>query len=39
MNIFELAKRNQKKAWEIIEDNRIVRIREWIGAKVNLVGS
>ena len=26
MNILELAKRNQQKAWEIIEDTRIVRI-------------
>ena len=39
MNILELAKRNQLKAWEIIEDTRIVRIWEGIGAKVNLVGS
>ena len=39
MNILELANRNQQKAWEIIEDTRIVRIWEGIGAKVNLVGS
>lgn len=39
MNILELAKRNQQRAWEIIEDTRIVRIWEGIGAKVNLVGS
>ena len=39
MNILELAKRNQQKAWEIIENTRIVRIWEGIGAKVNLVGS
>ena len=39
MNILELTKRNQQKAWEIIEDTRIVRIWEGIGAKVNLVGS
>lgn len=39
MNILELAKRNQQKAWESIEDTRIVRIWEGIGAKVNLVGS
>lgn len=39
MNILELAKHNQQKAWEIIEDTRIVRIWEGIGAKVNLVGS
>ena len=39
MNILELAKRNQQKAWEIIEDTRIVRIWEGIGGKVNLVGS
>lgn len=39
MDILELAKRNQQRAWEIIEDTRIVRIWEGIGAKVNLVGS
>ena len=39
MDILELAKRKQQKAWEIIEDTRIVRIWEGIGAKVNLVGS
>ena len=39
MDILELAKRNQQKAWEIIEDTRIVRLWEGIGAKVNLVGS
>ena len=39
MDILELAKRNQQKAWEIIEDTRIVRIWEGIGAKLNLVGS
>ena len=39
MNILELAKRSQQKAWEIIEDTRIVRIWEGMGAKVNLVGS
>ena len=39
MNILELAKSKQQKAWEIIEDTRIVRIWEGIGAKVNLVGS
>ena len=39
MNILELAKRNQQKAWEIIEDTRIVRIWEGMGAKVNLMGS
>ena len=39
MDILELAKRNQQKAWEIIEDTRIVRIWEGMGAKVNLVGS
>ena len=39
MDILELVKRSQQKAWEIIEDTRIVRIWEGIGAKVNLVGS
>ena len=33
MNIFELAKRNQQKAWEIIEDTRIVRIWEGLVPK------
>ena len=39
MNILELAKRNQQKAWEMIEDTRIVRIWEGIGDKVNLLVS
>lgn len=39
MNIPELAKHNQQKAWKIIENTHIVRIWEQIGAKVNLVGS
>ena len=39
MNVFELAERNQQKAWEIIEDTHIIQIWEGIGAKVNLVGS
>lgn len=39
MDILELAKQNQQKAWRVIEDTRIVQIWEGIGAKVNLVGS
>ena len=33
MNVFELAERNQQKAWEIIEDTHIIQIWEGIGAK------
>lgn len=39
MDILELAKQNQQKAWRVIEDTHIVQIWEGIGAKVNLVGS
>jgi hypothetical protein len=35
MNILELAKRNQQKAWEIIEDTRIVRI--WEAERISAV--
>lgn len=33
MVILELAKRNQQRAWEIIEDTRIVRIWEGMGCQ------
>ena len=39
MDILELAKQNQQKAWKIIEATRIIPIWESVGAKVNLVGS
>lgn len=39
MNISELAKCNQQKAFKIIEDMRVVEIWQAIGARVNLVGS
>lgn len=39
MDIEKIAKRNQQKAWEIIEDTRIIPIWESIGAQINLVGS
>ena len=39
MDILEVAKRNQQRAWEVIMDTDIIRIWEGIGAEVNLVGS
>lgn len=39
MNIVELAKENQQKAWKVIEEARILPIWESVGAKINLVGS
>lgn len=39
MDIEEIAKRNQQRAWEIVEDTRIIPIWESIGAEINLVGS
>lgn len=35
----EIAARNRQRAWEIIEDARIIPIWEGIGAQINLVGS
>lgn len=35
----EIAARNQQRAWEVIEDTRIIPIWEGIGAQINLVGS
>lgn len=37
--ILEIAARNQKRAWEIIEDTDIVNIWQSVGARINLVGS
>lgn len=39
MDIFNTARRNQQKAWEIIENTRIIPIWESIGAEVHMVGS
>lgn len=39
MDIEEIAKRNQQRAWEIVEDTRVIPIWESIGAQINLVGS
>jgi len=39
MDIFELAERNQKQAWKVINDIGIIKIWESIGAEINLVGS
>lgn len=35
----EIAARNRQRAWEVIEDTRIIPIWEGIGAQINLVGS
>lgn len=39
MNILDIARQNQQKAWEVIKNTRIIQIWESIGAEVNLVGS
>lgn len=39
MDVLDIARRNQQKAWEIIETIRVVPVWESIGAHVNLVGS
>lgn len=39
MDILEIAKRNQEKAWRVIKETNVIQIWEGIGAKVNLVGS
>ena len=39
MDILDVARRNQQKAWEIIEKVNVIPIWESIGAQVNLVGS
>ena len=39
MDILDLARRNQQKAWKIIEDTKIIPTWESVGARVNLVGS
>ena len=39
MDIFDIASRNQQRAWEIIESTNVIPIWESVGAKVNLVGS
>ena len=39
MDILDLARRNQQKAWKIIEDTKIIPAWESVGARVNLVGS
>ena len=39
MDILDIARRNQQKAWEIIEKVNVIPIWERIGAQVNLVGS
>lgn len=39
MNIFDIAKQNQEKAWQVIKNTNIIQIWEDAGAKINLVGS
>ncbi|MDU1889680.1 MAG: nucleotidyltransferase domain-containing protein [Dysgonomonas sp.] len=38
-NFLEIARQNQKRAYEVIEESEIVKLWESIGAKVNLIGS
>ena len=37
MNIFDIAKQNQEKAWQVIKNTNIIQIWEDAGAKINLV--
>lgn len=37
--IIELAKQNQEKAWNIIEELKIIEIWQSVGAEINLIGS
>lgn len=39
MDILDIAKRNQQRAWEIIKEAGVVGIWESVGAEVHLVGS
>lgn len=39
MDILDIAKRNQQRAWEIIKETGVVGIWESVGAEVHLVGS
>lgn len=39
MNILDIARLNQQKAWKIVENSGIIQAWESIGAVVNLVGS
>lgn len=39
MDILDLAIWNQRKAWAVIENTRVIPIWESIGAQINLVGS
>ena len=37
MNIFDIAKQNQEKAWQVIKNTNIIQIWEDAGAKINLI--
>lgn len=37
--ILALSEKNQKRAWEIIQETNVIGIWESIGATVNLIGS
>ena len=39
MDILDIARKNQQKAWEIIKKINVIPIWEGIGAQINLVGS
>ncbi|WP_370862023.1 phosphoglycerate mutase family protein [Parabacteroides faecis] len=39
MNILDIARLNQQKAWKIVENSGIIQAWESIGAEVNLIGS
>ncbi len=39
MDILKISEQNQKTAWKILEDTRIIKAWESIGATVNIIGS
>lgn len=39
MDILDIARQNQQKAWKVVEETQIIPIWESIGAEINLVGS
>lgn len=39
MNILDIARQNQEKAWQVIKNTNLIQIWENAGARINLVGS
>ena len=39
MDILDIARLNQQRAWKVVEDSGVIPAWESIGAEINLVGS